>query len=183
MKTGWWLSSFTRITIDRMPKTKSAELPDRIVAVWKRHDDILLLMLRAISQEGLAALPTASRGRDVGRVFFHLDRVRRAWLQFLATGKRPSLPRADKGPPPKKAALVAALRESGREVEEFLAKALAGEARVQMFGGDPLRWLGYLIAHESHHRGQIAIALKQSGVRLPEKIALGGLWGSWISGK
>jgi uncharacterized damage-inducible protein DinB len=43
-----------------------------------------------------------------------------------------------------------------------------------------VRWLGHLISHESHHHGQIALALKQSGMKLPEGVAVKGLWGKWI---
>lgn len=79
--------------------------------------------------------------------------------------------------------MLQALTESDAAVAEFLTEALAGHAKVTMFGGKALRWLAYLISHESHHRGQIMRALKQAGLRQPEKLAVQGLWGKWIFGK
>lgn len=38
------------------------------------------------------------------------------------------------------------------------------------------------MAHESHHRGQIALALKLNGL-LSEKVALDGPWGTWFFAK
>ncbi|HXE56523.1 MAG TPA: hypothetical protein VNK43_00840, partial [Gemmatimonadales bacterium] len=104
-------------------------------------------------------------------------------LVYHQTGEREKAPRVAKGAPIPKATLRAALRESGEAVGRHLRASLTGGAGIRMFTGQPVRWMGYLIAHESHHRGQILLGLKQRGMRLPERVALQGVWGKWFWGK
>lgn len=159
------------------------ELTAQLVATWRRHNEILLYLLAAIPTAGLEAVPTGSKGRTVAEQFAHLDKVRRGWLHFHQTGKRPSGSRAQKGEPPSRAELQNRLRGSGLEVERFVRRAVDEDVRPRLFGRQIVRWIGYLVAHESHHRGQVMIALKQNGMRLPERVAVQGLWGKWIFGK
>lgn len=165
-------------------RTITAELlVDQALAAWRRHQEIMLLLLGAVPRGGLAAKPEGSRGRDVARQFAHVCRVRTGWVAYHETGTRPKLPRADAGDRPTKAQLEKSLKSTGKEVEALLAAALRGEARIRMFGGNPLRWMSYLVSHESHHRGLVAVSLKQSGKPLSEDVAVGGLWGKWMHGK
>ena len=68
------------------------ELVEALLGTWTRHHDILMALLDAVPRGGMADVPTDGRGRDVARVFFHLDRVRRGWVHMHRTGERPELP-------------------------------------------------------------------------------------------
>jgi uncharacterized damage-inducible protein DinB len=157
-------------------------LLEQILECWRVHNLIHLDLLAAIPGDGLMAIPASSRGRTVAEQFHHLSRVRIDWATYHETGKREKLPKVTKGKPIPREELATLLEESGERVEGVLRAALAGEGRVRMFRKNPIRWMCYLISHESHHRGQIMLALKQNGMRMPEAVAIQGLWGAWISG-
>ena len=80
-------------------------------------------------------------------------------------------------------ALQAALRRSGRGLEELLRLGLesGGElpaAKAYVWRNLPLdvgHVLAYFVAHEAHHRGQLVMAARQLGTRLPRSVT-NGLW-------
>lgn len=165
------------------PAGPSAEsLLEQLLLSWRLNNKTNLILLRAIPQKGFAAVPLASRGRTVASQFAHMHKVRWAWMRFNGENVR-GIPVFGKGAQPSRAQLLKAFRVSGKAVEKYVDSRLCSGERLKYFKGQPVRWLIYMIAHESHHRGSILLALKQNGMRMPDKVALTGVWLTWYWGK
>jgi uncharacterized damage-inducible protein DinB len=141
---------------------------------WVIHNRINLYLLDAVEAEHLTDA-AASKGRSVGEQFAHLHNVRLMWLKQAAPELLGKLEKIEKENACDKPLLRQSMDDSGQAVGLLLAKGLAEGGKIKGFKPHAAAFLGYLISHESHHRGQIALSLKQSGHPLSKKISF-GLW-------
>jgi hypothetical protein len=103
-----------------------------------------------------------------------MHNVRLMWLKSAAPDLLEGLAKIE-GDTGDKATLAAGLEASGNAIANLLRKALSAGGKVKGFKPHAVAFLGYLISHESHHRGQIGWTLKNTGHPLDQKTSY-GLW-------
>jgi uncharacterized damage-inducible protein DinB len=145
-----------------------------LLETWLIHDRINLYVLDAIDAASLS-VHSASKGRSVGEQFAHVHNVRLMWLKSAAPELLQGLTKIENEQANDKKLLAKSLTDSGKAIGALLTQSLAAGGKVKGFKPHATAFLGYLISHESHHRGQIALSLKQAGKPLDKKIAY-GLW-------
>jgi uncharacterized damage-inducible protein DinB len=148
-------------------------MKDQLLETWRIHCRINLYILDAIAPEAWSGPPPA-KGRGFAQMFAHLHNVRLMWLQSAAPELLDGLAKIEKSDVDR-AALRDALAASGPAIEAMLQIALASSGKIKGFKPHAPAFLGYLIAHESYHHGEIGIALAQIGHPLDKKTAY-GMW-------
>ncbi len=136
---------------------------DQILEAWRTNHRINLRLIDKIGDDGMRCTLSKRGGRNVVRQFAHLHYVRIFQLQrrarALAKGARTFATHDE----PDRETLKAALEDSSRRVEEWLRLAAEGTKGVRVSKRGVVQTLAYLVAHESHHRGNILLTLKECG--------------------
>jgi uncharacterized damage-inducible protein DinB len=148
-------------------------MEDPLLETWNIHDRINHYLLDAIPPETIGARMNP-KARTVFQLFAHIHNVRLMWIKAAAPELMEGLEKVE-GENGKKETLAKALAASGKAVEKLLGKSIAAGGKVKNFKPHATAFVGYLISHESHHRGQIGWTLKFTGHPL-EKSRAFGLW-------
>ena len=147
---------------------------NHLIETWQINNRIDLYVLEAVPSEHLSDVLT-SKGRNVGEQFAHIHNVRLMWLKAAMPEELAGLAKIEKDGSLDKALLQSSLTDSGTAIEHLIEQASANDNRVKGFKPHVTAFVGYMVAHDAHHRSQIIIALKQAGHPLDKKI-LYGIW-------
>jgi uncharacterized damage-inducible protein DinB len=151
-----------------------------VIAAWRTSNRVTAYLIEnlppAMWAKGLPGVPR----RTVRMVAAHIHNTRCAWIKMMGARHGIAVPRPVDLRRVTASQLSRALTRSSdamvRLIELGLARGgVVPRAAWQNFPTDLVHFLAYFVAHEAHHRGQLVMAARQLGHRLPTRVA-GGLW-------
>jgi uncharacterized damage-inducible protein DinB len=158
-----------------MPKAALApwSLPESLLNAFETNERINQFLLENLPAEAWRAKMADGKGRDIAAIVCHMHNVRVMWLKAAAKDGR--IPEQVEKSKVTVREASKALAESFAALAAVLKAALGSDGRVKGFRPDAAGFVGYLIAHDAHHRGQIAMLARQVGHPLSQK-AIFGMW-------
>jgi len=148
---------------------------EQLAESWLINNRVNLQLLREIPPEGLTATLSTRGGRGVGAQLVHLLDVRRWKLEAADKALAADLPAPKRDDGEDRDLLIDAFERSGEAIATLIRSCDPDTGEVKGFKRGIVAFVGYLIAHESHHRGHAMLTLKQAKIRRSDALKM-GLW-------
>jgi len=143
------------------------------VETWKMNNKGTLYLLENIETEWLSA-KLVGKGRSIGEQFVHINNIRSMWINKV--GEKIDL-KLDKKKSIDKNELKIGLELSSQKMAETLTNLFA-ENPIKGYKPHPTAFFARMIAHESHHRGQIMSTITRNDFKISKSVNF-GLWSCW----
>jgi uncharacterized damage-inducible protein DinB len=141
---------------------------DQILDIWRIHSRINLEILDTIDEDDLSKR-SPHYETTIGGQFAHIHKVRWLWLQRVpefADG----INEIDEASMSNKTLIKETLISSAERVEIMLQKGVENDGKLSYFQPHVGAFVGYLIAHECMHQGEIGMILGEQGKELPLEV-------------
>jgi len=153
-------------------------MKEQLLEAWQINNTMNLLLIDNISDGGMEKT-LSPRGRTVYTQLVHVHNVRIQWLEVCAPAIFKKHPALAKDVAFNRKNLRNAFIDSANGISQLIAESWDNGGKVKSFKKGIIPMIGYFISHDSHHRGNIMLTLKQSGEKLPDVLK----WGLWEWGK
>lgn len=145
---------------------------ETIIEPWNIVSRVTLYVLDAVQAEAFEDR-LEPRAWSVGQHFAHVHTIRMMWLESYKDLYAP-LQKVPVDQVTDRAVLRVHLEASAEAVAAMIGRGLQ-DGKIKNFKRSPAAFVGYMVAHEAYHQGEIGAILSQRGHRLDKDVA----WGMW----
>jgi uncharacterized damage-inducible protein DinB len=159
---------------DEMARGRPLEVDAELIEAFLHNGRVTEYLVAVLPDRVWDAPPPAGRGRTIAAIVAHMQSVRRTFARM--GGRRPGPPSLDRTRSTRTEARRA-LRQSTDDLADLFEAAIgARHARVTGMPRRVVSMITYLVQHDAHHRGQIAMIARDLGHEF-RPVDMTRLWG------